>query len=169
MTRGTFAARIRWRSRVTPSLELDTVHRAFSTAEMAALFANGLGPEAVEGLSLERGILMLELTDGRRTVIDAAEVSVWTKAKGAQGLPDVASFERSDWKPDVLSREGHDGRFDAREFRIVTDATPEHDIDVRLQVDLRRDVLRVAVGGSQPRADERRAEATTVFAVIPKA
>jgi hypothetical protein len=169
MTRGTFAARIRWRSSVTPSLEVDTVHRAFATAEMAALFANGLGPEAVEGLSLERGILELELTDGRRIVIDSAELSIWTKAEGAQSLPDVAGFERSDWTPDVLSREGHDGRFDAREFRIVTDSTPEHDVDVRLQVDLRRDVLRVAVGGSRPRMDESHAEGATVFAVIPKA
>ncbi len=168
MSRGTFAARIRWRSRVLPMWELDTVHRGFPSAETAALFANGVGAPAVDALWLADGLLELELTDGRRAPLESAELAVWLRAEGAEDLPDIAGFERVQRTSRALSSEGLDGEFEAKAFRIVSETTPERDIEVRLDVDLRRDVLRVAVVGASS-ADREQREPPTVFGVVPKA
>src|SRR5258707_8621269 len=77
MSRATFAAKIRWRSRVLSIWKLDTVHRGFPSAEAAALFANGVGAPAVDALWLDKGQLVLELTDGRRATIESSEIAVW--------------------------------------------------------------------------------------------
>jgi hypothetical protein len=153
-----------------PSLEIDTEHRGFPSAEMAGLFANGLGAVGVQCLWLEEGVLELQLTDGRRAQVDPTDIRVWVKTAGAESLPGAASFERVDMTPQALSRDGSDGRFEAQAFRVVTTGEPERDVEVQLAVDLQRDVLRVAVVDPTPRRDrESRGEAPTLFGVVPKA
>jgi hypothetical protein len=170
MTTATFAARIRWRSCIAPAVELDTVHWGFPSAERAALFANGVGALALNALWLDNGVLELELTDGRRARFDPSDVAVWMRGDGLDELPDVAGFERVDRTPLALSAEGLDGRFEAKAFRIVTETTPERDVEVRLDVDLRRDILRVAVVGMKdPNDSSGHAELGTVFGIVPKA
>jgi hypothetical protein len=168
MTRATFAARIRWRSRVLPTWEVDTVHRGFPSAEAAALFANGVGAPAVDALWLDHGVLALELTDGRHAQFEPSEITVWLRPEGAGGLPDIAGFERVMRSSHDLSSEGLDGEFEAKAFRIVIETTPERDVEVRLDVDLRRDVLRVAIVGS-PAVEKEQREPPTMFGVVPKA
>jgi hypothetical protein len=165
----TFAARIRWRSRVNPAWEIDTVHRGFLSAQRAALFANGLGPLAVEALWLNEGVLSIELTDGRRARFSTAEVVVWRRAPGTESLPDVAGFERVNRTPHGLSAERLDGELEARSFRVVTETNPEQDVEVSIHVDLARGILRVSVGRTIEAVEENRREPATIFGIVPKA
>jgi hypothetical protein len=170
MPKVTFAAKVRWRSRTRPDWELDTSQGGFATAERAALFANGLGQVAVGALWLEDGSFVLELSDGRRVAFAPTELVVWHRAAEAQSLPDIAGFERVDRTPRELSREGLDGHFEPRAFRVVTEAAPPKDIEVLITVDLQRDVLRVVVldpvRSADSDADER---PPTPFALVPRA
>jgi len=165
----TFAARIRWRSRVNAAWEIDTVHRGFLSAPRAALFANGLGPLAVEALWLSEGVLSVELTDGRRVRFSTKEIVVWRRAPGSESLPDVAGFERVNRTPHDLSAEGLDGELEARLFRVVTETTPEEDVEVSIHVDLTRDILRVSVAKTTDAIEENRREPATIFGIVPKA
>ena len=170
MPTSTFAARVRWRALARPGCELDTIHRGFSSAERAALFANGLGPLAIEALWLERGVFSVELTDGRRVGFAPVELDVWYRAPGTEALPDVAAFERVDRTPAELSADGLDGEFEPRAFRIVTETTPEQDLEVCLTIDLQRDVLRVVLlAAGDSNATEQPREPPSIFGVIPRA
>jgi hypothetical protein len=170
MPTNSFAARVRWRARARPNCELDTLHRGFASAERAALFANGVGPLAIEALWLERGELSVELTDGRRVGFTPVEIDVWYRGAGTETLPDVAAFERVNRTPAELSADGFDGEFEPRAFRIVTDAVPERDLEVCLTVDVRRDVLRVVlVGERDPQGDDPGGESSSIFGLVPRA
>jgi hypothetical protein len=145
MNHSSFIARIRWRSYVKKSWEIDTVHRGFASAEQAALFANGLGHAAIQMLWLERGRMWGELSDGRRFPVEDTEIAVWQLPDDARELSEDCAFEKRQLSIVDLSREGLDGAFEARQFRIVTGVQGETNVEVRLNVDLARHVLRVTV------------------------
>jgi hypothetical protein len=149
---------------------VDTTHTGFSSVERAALFANGVGPVAIETLWLDEGTFVLELTNGRHVEVSPAEIVVWCRPLGAESLPDVAGFERVRATPRHLSQVGLDGEFEPREFRVLTETIPEKDVDVQITVDLQRDLLRVAVLGTRKATSSSPiAEPASVFGLVPLA
>jgi hypothetical protein len=109
----------------------------------AVLAANGLGPEGIEQLHLHEGQLSIRLSDGRRQQV-AELFAVWSAPAAVPRLSREQSFKRVDVDARGLTLRGLAGRFEARAFRIVDEVTG-HDLDARIEVDLRRQVLRVIV------------------------
>jgi hypothetical protein len=72
---GEFTARVRWRLLSDPRWEVETEHDGHGCAEDAALFANGLGPRALDGVELVGRELAARLADG--TLQTCAVTSVW--------------------------------------------------------------------------------------------
>ena len=167
MKHPTFAALIRWRSRVDPTWEIDTTHRGFLTAEQAALFANGVGQGALEALCLRNAQLTGQLANGLSVRIKAHEVLVWHMPSDPEDLPEDSFFERVKRSFGDLSREGLDGEFHATKFRILKESAGAEDVKVRLDVDLKRNVLRVTVEGTELRTE--RDENDTLFGRVPTA
>jgi hypothetical protein len=124
---------------------LDTRHRGYHSAQEATLAANGLGPQGIDELRLERGSLVAIDISGRRRRCTA--MVAWTISELSVDLPTEFLFERIDCTPSDLSARGLDGAFDAKAFRVLDDRT-ELDVDVRLMASRRRLVVLL---GSSPR------------------
>lgn len=162
-----FAARIRWQAEADPAWELETHHPGFSSAEDAALFANGYGDAGVADLRLDGGNLLLTLTDGSTAALAADGASVWHFA-GAIDENTVArdvDFERVDLTFSALSSRGIDGGFVPLVYAVLgPNAEP---LDVSINVD-ELGMLRVTVernpAGAPPPPD-----ASLLFGVIPRA
>lgn len=135
MTTGEFTARIRWQSEMNPCFELETRHRGFSTAEDAALFANGFSDAGALDLRLARGRLTLVLTDGAESELEPESVQVWELPDDGQEyqVADDSAFELVPRTPAELSARGLDGGFVQLKYGVLA---PDHSIvDVAVDVD----------------------------------
>jgi len=140
-----FSALVRWRSRLHPQWEVDTLHPGFLSAEAAALAANGLGAAGFEELRLEQGDMVVVDTNGGRASVEG-DVVLWTAPKAPLDLPEDFRFERVDGTARELSRRGLDGGFEPRRFRVIDDGTGA-DVDARLIVGRSRVVVFVSSAG----------------------
>jgi hypothetical protein len=139
--RKSFTALVRWRSRRSLAWEVDTRHPGFTSAEAAALSANGLGTDGFETLLLEKGQLFVLPVRGPRHPV-LLGIEVWRLTPSAAQIPEDLRYERVDRSPASLSREGLDGPFEPRRFRVVEEGG--EDLDVQLI--LGRSRLTIVVG-----------------------
>jgi hypothetical protein len=134
-----FSALVRWRSEIDPAWELDTRHRGFTTAEAAAMAANGLGVNGFEKLRLDKGRLFVIDLNARSQLVQG-EVAIWMMVPVAADVPDDFRFERMDETLTALSASGLDGFFRPKHFRVVDDGS-DADVDISLAVGRSRVVM----------------------------
>ncbi len=94
-----FTAVLRWQG-PDPSIEIETRHPGFDTPEDAALFANGLLPNAPIELHLvSRGLLELLKPDGHCVEWPAQGATVWALPADATKGDELVLASDDDFKP----------------------------------------------------------------------
>lgn len=135
MSDGTFSARIRWQSEIDPCIELETRHPGFSTAEEAALYANGFSEDAALELRLDGGCLTLSLADGTLVELDSDSVSVWELPDDGQEIQvaDDSDFRLVRQTAADFTARGLDGSFVQLRYGVL--CADQAVVDVAVDVD----------------------------------
>lgn len=89
-----FSVGIRWRFLNEPSWEVESTHWGFSSAEDAALFANGFGERCARHLVLDRSrrTWWLQRAEGDLDLVD--DVQVWCLSSASGGVLAIVTDEQ---------------------------------------------------------------------------
>lgn len=143
-----YAARIRWKRDADPDWEIDTRHLGFESWRQAACFANGLSEDGASMLILDRGVLVVELVNGRDVIVESDDIVVWERMDRVDPvLPKDLTFVRASVRPRGLSGLGLDGPFRPVRFG-VDDIEGSESLDVRVEADVRRQAVTVRLMAS---------------------
>lgn len=121
-----FVALVRWRSAITPELELETHHAGFLSAEAAALAANGLGAQGFDELVLDHGTLTIQREGVAVAGAGGPMVIAWISVgPPPAGVPREWAFERIEGGLAQVGAVDRAERFTPSSFRVIDQTTGE--------------------------------------------